>query len=103
MKKIHAFLLKLVTYHKGPDGKPRPIDALRITSKKTGLILNNPKPFDLGTLSALAKAEGLQVMFNEVPTLFEGRLQAPCVFVGIGKPDATDEETLSFLEGLKQQ
>ena len=103
MKKIHTFLTKLVTYVKGPDGKPRPVDAIRISSKSTGLVLNNPKPFDLASLTALAKAEGLSVMFNPSPTLFQGRMVDPCVLVGIGKADATDAETLSFLESLKQQ
>ena len=103
MKKIHTFLLKLVTYIKGPDGKPRPVDALRITSKKSGLILSNPKPFDLSALKALADAEGLQVMYNPTPKFYNGELQDPVVFVGIGRADATDEETLSFLEGLNQQ
>ena len=93
MKKIHSFLLKLVQ-----DG-----NAIRITKKKSGLILNNPKSFDLARLTALASAEGLQVMFNPTPSLYEGRLVDPSVFVGIGKPDATDAETLSFLESLKQQ
>ena len=93
MKKIHEFLCKLVQ-----DG-----NAIRITSKKSGLILSNPRPFDLARLTVLAKAQGLQVMYNAPPTLFEGRLQDPAVFVGIGKADATDAETLSFLEGLKQQ
>ena len=93
MKKIHEFLCKLVQ-----DG-----NAIRITSKQSGLILSNPKPFDLARLTALAKAQGLQVMYNATPSLYEGRLQDPAVFVGIGKPDATDAETLSFLESLKQQ
>ena len=93
MKAIHTFLMKLVQ-----DG-----NAIRITSKKSGLILSNPKAFDLASLTALAKAQGLQVMYNATPSLFEGRLQDPAVFVGIGKADATDAETLSFLEGLKQQ
>ena len=93
MKKIHEFLCKLVQ-----DG-----NAIRITSKKSGLILNNPKPFDLARLTALAKTQGLQVMFNPTPSLYEGKLVDPCVFVGIGQADATDAETLSFLESLKQQ
>ena len=93
MKKIHEFLMKLVQ-----DG-----NAIRITSKKSGLILSNPKSFDLARLTALAKAQGLQVMYNATPSLYEGRLQDPAVFVGIGKADATDAETLSFLETLKQQ
>ena len=93
MKKIHEFLCKLVQ-----DG-----NAIRITSKESGLILSNPRPFDLARLTALAKDQGLQVMYNATPTLYEGKLQDPAVFVGIGKADATDAETLSFLESLKQQ
>jgi len=93
MKKIHEFLCKLVQ-----DG-----NAIRITSKQSGLILSNPKPFDLARLTVLAKAQGLQVMYNATPSLYKGRLQDPAVFVGIGKADATDAETLSFLESLKQQ
>ena len=93
MKAIHTFLMKLVQ-----DG-----NAIRITSKKSGLILSNPKSFDLARLTALASAQGLQVMFNPTPSLYEGKLVDPSVFVGIGPADATDAETLSFLEGLKQQ
>ena len=93
MKAIHTFLCKLVQ-----DG-----NAIRITSKQSGLILSNPKSFDLARLTALASAQGLQVMYNATPSLYEGRLQDPAVFVGIGKADATDAETLSFLESLKQQ
>ena len=103
MKEIHSFLLNLVTYVKDAGGKPRAVDALRITSKESGLILSNPKPFDLASLTALAKAQGLSVMFNPTPSLYQGKLVDPCVFVGLGKADATDAETLSFLEGLKQQ
>jgi hypothetical protein len=91
MKQLHKFLTSLVQ-----DG-----NAIRITSKKSGLILTNPKPFDLGKLSALAKAQGLQVMFNPTPSLYQGKLVDPCVFVGIGQADATDTETLEFLETLK--
>ena len=93
MKQIHTFLRKLVQVG----------NAIRITSKQSGLILDNPKPFDLSALKALADAEGLQVMYKSTPSLYEGELRPPVVFVGIGKPDATDAETLSFLEGLKQQ
>ena len=93
MKQIHTFLRKLVQVG----------NAIRITSKQSGLILDNPKPFDLSALKALADAEGLQVMYKSTPSLYDGELRPPVVFVGIGKADATDAETLSFLEGLKQQ
>ena len=98
MKKIHAFLYNLRVMVNG-----KAVDPVRITSKNTGLILSNPKPFDLSALKALADAEGLQVMYNPTPKFYNGELQDPVVFVGIGRADATDEETLSFLEGLNQQ
>ena len=90
MKAIIQFLSTLVT-----EG-----NAIRKTVSKTGVALSNPKPFVLAELQALATKQGFQAAHFTDPTVFDGKIQPPSVWVGIGKPDATPDELVEFLNTI---
>ena len=91
MKEIIQFLTNLIQ-----EG-----NAIRITTKKTGVTLRNPKPFVVEELAALATKQGFQSAHFK-PSIRDGELIPPSVWVGVGTPPSTNAELVSFLESVKE-
>jgi len=88
MKEIISFLLKI--------GKPFS------TKTKSGLMVIDPKPFDVAKLESLASSIGFDVIHSPEPTYNAklNRMMKPSVFVGVVNNE-TEADLLDTLKGLK--
>ena len=92
----------LVQYLKslGPIRKPKLKDAPKGTKAK-GLLVYNPKPYDLQKLEQLATTvnESFVVIPKPQGSLFEGRQIPPSIFIGI-TTDLTEDEAVDHFDSL---
>ena len=77
----------------------------RITFSKSGkgLTIYNPKSIDLAKLAALVKAtkRDFTVINSPNPSMYQGRLVEPSVYVGPPKEAPTQDEVLARLEAME--
>ena len=87
MKELIAFLMNI--------GNPMS------TSKKTGLRVVKPKPFDEAKLESLTSSLGLSFIYNPQETVNPLTLKAypPSLFVGLVNQES-EEDLLATLKGL---
>ena len=69
---------------------------VRPASTGGGVLLYNPKPYDLAQLTELAKSQGLMVVASTTPTVYKNKSQDPHIFVGAVK-QYTDDDIASVL------
>ena len=93
--------------------KPNPINSLysilcligKVTKPKKdnakGVLIYNPKPFQLQEVELLADEAGLQVIHKPLSSEFEGRTVPPSLFVGVVNNELTEDEATSFLSSLQ--
>ena len=73
---------------------------LRPAKTGGGVLLYNPKPYDLSEIKRLAEAEGLSVITTTQPQVYKDKVQDPHIFVGAVK-SYTDDDLCDVLSSVQ--